>query len=483
MKSFFPFARRKGSESAPLKDFAPRHRRASRILTTAIASLCLGAPVCSFAGVNFYLGEDTSWADPGTWSANHTPAAEDALSIDATVDPTVETSTLDGSYSVQTLTFGVTELYTLNANTGTQTTSRTLTLTAAGDELVTESGYEGSISFNSSGSDGTLIVDFGGTSAGAINVGSAQAAIYFGAGASVAGSHGILLDGPGTVSLGGVDTFTGGVTLDAGTLSLASVGAIAAGNTITFNGGTLQYTAATAGIDYSSIFSNAANQYYTVDTNGVNAVLASALGSAGGTFTKIGAGTLLLKAANTYTGSTAINGGALQLGVNDALPSTSALSLSNGGTLDLQSFNETVVSVNLVSGNIIGSGILTSTSDFSVQAGTISAVLAGNVGLDKTTTGTVILSGADTFTGAVNINAGALQLGDGSHSLTLSLGSVTVSNAASLIVEGMATLTGTGGASNGSGGSAIVFSNGGSLINSGSISSGAGGTAMRGRGH
>ena len=48
----------------------------------------------------------------------------------------------------------------------------------------------------------------------------------------------------------------------------------------------------------------------------------------------------------------------------------------NGCALDLQNFNNTVGTVNLVLGTIAGSGTLTG-SAFAVQSGVVNAVLAG----------------------------------------------------------------------------------------------------------
>src|SRR5207248_2508506 len=49
--------------------------------------------------------------------------------------------------------------------------------------------------------------------------------------------------------------------------------------------------------------------------------------------------------------------------------------------------------------------------DFDVQIGSISAILAGNAALIKTTAGLVTISGANTYGGATTVNAGTLRLG------------------------------------------------------------------------
>jgi len=68
--------------------------------------------------------------------------------------------------------------------------------------------------------------------------------------------------------------------------------------------------------------------------------------------------------------------------------------------------------VSLQGGTIASStGVLTGTS-YDMQSGTVSAILAGAVNLTKSTSGTVMLSGANTFTGAVTVNAGKVQIGN-----------------------------------------------------------------------
>ena len=139
--------------------------------------------------------------------------------------------------------------------------------------------------------------------------------------------------GTGTLTLSGANTYTGGTTLSGGTLSLANPSAIGPSTIISFNGGTLQFTAANT-VDYSPQFSTVDGQAYSIDTNGQSVTFGVPLDSNGGRLTKSGAGTLILTAASSFAGPTTINGGTLQLGdgvsVNGSVASNTIV---NNGTL------------------------------------------------------------------------------------------------------------------------------------------------------
>ena len=103
---------------------------------------------------------------------------------------------------------------------------------------------------------------------------------------------------------------------------------------------------------------------------------------AGGSLIKVGTGTLTLTGANTYTGGTTISAGTLQLG--------------NGGT----------------SGSIIGD--VTDNSVFAINrsnAFSFGGVISGSGAFQQNGTGTTTLTGANTYSGATNVNAGTLQAG------------------------------------------------------------------------
>lgn len=169
----------------------------------------------------------------------------------------------------------------------------------------------------------------------------------------------ITLSGNGYVTNSQANYYFGNTMLNAGTLVLNNIlalgpigtngGANAAYGTISFQGGTLQFTANNIN-DYSSRFSTAANQAYSLNTAGKSIGLSTPLTSSGGSLTVAGNGLLTLKAASTYTGPTT-NGGTFKLGVANALPITTALSLGGNdgsqGTLDLAGFNQQVSGLTL----------------------------------------------------------------------------------------------------------------------------------------
>ena len=156
-------------------------------------------------------------------------------------------------------------------------------------------------------------------------------------------------------------------------------------------------------------FGSSEGVVYVGSGAGGGSITSAITGTAG--LTKFGPGVLTLNnAANTYTGTTTINSGTLAEGANDQI-ATGAVTI-NGGIFSLGAFTDTVGTVTVANfGSITGTGTLTSTGSFELQSGSVSAILAGSgIALNKTTTGTTTLSGANTYTGATTVNAGTLQL-------------------------------------------------------------------------
>ena len=218
-------------------------------------------------------------------------------------------------------------------------------------------------------------------------------------------------EGTGTLNLNsGAVTLTGGlrvghtatgngtINLNGGTLSTPNVLKTVAGSTATwkFNGGTLKTTADSAdflqGIPAASI--SVANGGAIVDTDShlvtITQGLAPAPSSTGG-LTKQGAGTLTLTGSSTFTGSTVVNNGTLELAGANTLSATGNVTVNTGGTLLLSNTGTTdrinnaatmtlaggtvAISGNVVEGSSPGIGALTLTAssviDFANGDGTL----------------------------------------------------------------------------------------------------------------
>jgi autotransporter-associated beta strand protein len=125
----------------------------------------------------------------------------------------------------------------------------------------------------------------------------------------------------------------------------------------------------------------------------------------------------------------------------------------NGATavLDLgNNQNGNVATVTLDGGgSIIGTGTakLLSRTSFQMKSGTVTAILAGaGIPLVKTTTGTVTLSGANTYSGNTTVSAGTLKLNIASGTPTIASGVIaTVASGATLELAGSISALGTAG--------------------------------------
>ena len=177
-----------------------------------------------------------------------------------------------------------------------------------------------------------------------------------------------------------------------------------------------------------------------------------------------------------------MNVGTLALGANNVLANGTQV-VVNGGTLALTTRTDTVAGVQLLSGSITGtSGVLTSATDFDLQSGTVTGILGGAVALNKSTGGTVLLSGANTYTGATNVNDGTLRLGAANRIADTS--TVTVGNPAIFDLNNFSETVGSvagGGAITLGSGTLTSGGNGASTTYSGAIS-GTGGLTKTGAG-
>ncbi len=195
-------------------------------------------------------------------------------------------------------------------------------------------------------------------------------------------------------------------------------------------------------------------------------------GIVGGTIGLIKAGTghLTLTAVETYTGSTLITAGTLQIG-NGLTGSIAAVSPV--------AINEGTLAINLVNGglfahNVVDNNLLTT---IATGSNTLSGVISGTGGFTQNGTGVTILTGANTYTAATTVLQGTLQIGNGGTSGSF-LGNVT-DNAALVFdrldnVTFAGTIAGTGSVAQSGSGKLILSANniysGGTIFNTGILS-------------
>jgi autotransporter-associated beta strand protein len=383
-------------------------------------------------------------------------------------------------------------------------TGRTLTVIGAGNTLVL--GGISSLSQNATAAQNYTL-------AGSANI-KIEGAIVPGTATSFA--HGITITNTGTTTFNGANTYAGlttmnaangtltlagdnsaaagGVTLTAGTLNINNAKALGSG-VLTIAGGTIDNTSSAA----ITLATNNAQNWNadfvftgTKDLNlGTGAVLMSAnrsltvssgnltiggnISGAGFGLTKAGNGTLVLGGSNSYTGTTTISAGTLQVATPSALvsnstlqtasstsiPSTLKLDSAGGYTMDSLNLKGLLVVNGPASGNatltFTNGGVITSSAaSRDIQAGAGATILfngtqfdiattvtsgsirtlnlggSGNIvfnsvltngsngtnsgAISKTGNGILTLNAANTYTGNTSVSAGTLLVNGSTHS-------------------------------------------------------------------
>jgi autotransporter-associated beta strand protein len=263
----------------------------------------------------------------------------------------------------------------------------------------------------------------------------------------------------GTVTLGTGNTFGGKTTINAGYIATSGESAFGTNpgsftaDQITLNGGGVKSTGTMEFNSNRGITLSASGGAF--DSTGGTITLTNVV-TGSGALTKAGSGTLILNNVHTYTGGTFVNAGTVQFGVGNIIPDTSAVTVA-GGTLDLQSHDETVGAVTVSSGSIIGNGGTLTGSSFDIAVAgvvsfsntdairTVANATITNAGA-VTASGTGSNDGIDgqTNTGISVTNSGSIQgarhgITGGDNTLGLSAYTISVNNQAA------GTLTGSNG--------------------------------------
>jgi len=230
--------------------------------------------------------------------------------------------------------------------------------------------------------------------------------------------YSLVKEGPGTLSLTGNNTFSGGVTIAAGTLSLQHDNAAGTGN-ITTTGSVVDFA---NGVNISNpIIVNSNTTQLQVLTG--SAEQSGIISETGGSrpLEKIGAGTLTLSATNTYSGTTTITDGTLVAGAAGALGATSGDIVINGGTLNLGGTYHTKQDVVQTAGTIQNGGLNAKT--YARTGGSASVTISADISV-TVPGGTISAIGTD---GVVAANT--------TSSLTRTFNRVAITNAAGVAID------------------------------------------------
>jgi fibronectin-binding autotransporter adhesin len=224
-----------------------------------------------------------------------------------------------------------------------------------------------------------------------------------------------------------------------------TVGAVTGVKGITFDEGTVTLTGGS--LTLAAVSS-------AINTDGNDATIGSTLAGVGFGINKTGAGTLTLSGNNTFTGGAQITTGTLQANTNTALGTgtvTIGAATIQGGAGNRILANSMVANGNFTVG---GATDLTFSGGFNLGAGnriitidnsgvtTMSGVVSNSyhANITKAGSGTLVLSGTNTFTGPMTVSAGVLNL-QNSSALGGSVFGNSVAAGAELQLQGGITVT------------------------------------------
>ena len=464
------------------------------------------------AATETWLGGTSSWSAPGNWAgANSTPQNGDSLvfgaagagGVNLTNDLTNSSFSIAGvAFTAGAAAFVIGDGTAAHANAGNA-------FQLAGNILDESASVE------------TFQDPFSVTAGQTVSVGPANGVLILSG--SISGNAGITVAGSGSVKLTGLETFTGPIDVNSGTLivSGASTGAPAV-----VSGGTLEldYSGGSTGnlLDPSKPLTIGGNAAILTVNGGATsqtqtfASLALQAGSSTISLTNNGAGTGLVLTSGVIarlTGATlnvlAPSGTAATLSGNNSNPLLGPWAFFNGsnyaatnasggvqaaaltaettpglngltsplgnyaytspGTPDVQTIPAATANtvtfstagpqtLDLGSNTLTLNGFINNGALLTIQrtgglgtlrAGSTNELVIGGTGsvlisvpigdnpgnssaLTVSNTGTVISTGANNFTGGTNINAGTLQIGNGTSNGTFGLGSYTIAGGATL---------------------------------------------------
>jgi fibronectin-binding autotransporter adhesin len=386
--------------------------------TTALPGWDVAGLYSVASGAGLTVGDVFTDANIATMLATGNFSAGSAIGFDNASTRTFNASTLPAGVGLAKSGIG-----TLNLSATLPTTSGAVIVTAGTLNL---GGFSHATSGNISFLGGTVQNGTLRKAGGAFDAQAGTINAVLGDGSAAAR---LTKSGTGLLTLTAANTFSGGTTLNDGTLVLAP-GDNRLSNTgaITVLGGILDLRAnsqETAGnisiqggvVQIGTLKKNGGN--FDLQAGTVSANLADGSNSAG--LIKTGAGTALLTGTNTYSGNTIVSAGTLSISSTEALPgwnTAGKYTVASGAVLAV---GDAVTAANI--GNMLATGnfIAASAIGFDVSSSRTfdCSTLPTTMGLAKIGTGTLTLANtALTTTGDITVGAGTLDLGGFWHQIS-----------------------------------------------------------------
>ncbi|MFY7817860.1 MAG: beta strand repeat-containing protein [Akkermansiaceae bacterium] len=339
------------------------------VLASAVVFALMGVKSAQAASM-WWDGGTENWSTLAAWSTIASAATPDPTAVpgsadDVTFNRTASNTTANivsfagGGRAVRSMTFATTGTSVFRANASGTTTARTLSLGAGG------------LTINS----GAGAVTIGETPAtyGAINVAltanqtwTNNSSNTFTLAGIVSGAFNFTKTGTGIIRLNGVNTMSGTLTVSGGTLQIGSYTGLSTVTSLTVSGGSSNLQLVQVGTGTTS---NTINKSLSL-----HGTLSTAGGSSTNLLNQIWDGNITLAGASTIT-----NNGNSSFDINGQLNlGSNALTFQTDGA------------GSRIDGNIIGSG--------------------GS--LTKTSSQDLLLTAANSYTGATTISAGSISLGN-----------------------------------------------------------------------
>ncbi len=445
-----------------------------RLRNALFVGAFLASSLTATAGTSYtWNGTGTSWGTSTAWTVNGVPGASDTATFDT--DATAQTVNLLTNQAINGMTFSESSAavtldsgnisgLTLTLGTGgiSQTSGGAVTIGGATTENFTLNLAGSQTWSNTSGTSMTVDANINGTA----TTGTQTLTTSGNAGIQLLGNIGdgssggkvaINWGGAGNLTLGGTNTFSGGVTMNSGAASLFLDSTTALGTgTLTINGGTIADGNSALLTLTSNNLINITGSFFVggshslnlgtgnVTVTGADTISASngatfTLGgniSGTGSITKAGTAVVQLAGANSFTGGLSVTGGALIIGngTTGSLTGVSTVAVTGSGTF---------LEFNLANGGVY-SGTITNASNSTVEGlttgsnvQTLSGVISGATAkFEQNGTGTTILAATETYGGTTTFNAGGtIQLGNGITSGTLATALPTLASGDTLAFD------------------------------------------------